>query len=68
MRRTVAIRSGCRVTQVPVEMRPRQGGTPRHNPVKSAVYLGRSVFALMFALTRKRSTISDPALAAKGAV
>ena len=64
----VAIRSGCRVTQVPVEMRPRQGGTPSHNPVKSAVYLGRSVFALMFALTRKRSTISDPALAAKGAV
>jgi len=64
----VAIRCGCRVTQVPVEMRPRQGGTPSHNPVKSAVYLGRSVFALMFALTRKRSTISDPALAAKGAV
>ena len=64
----VAIRSGCRVTQVPVEMRPRQGGTPSHNPVKSAVYLGRSVFALMFALTRKRSTISDPALAPKGAV
>jgi glycosyltransferase involved in cell wall biosynthesis len=64
----VAIRSGCRVTQVPVEMRPRQGGTPSHNPVKSAVYLGRSAFALMFALTRKRSTISDPALAAEGAV
>jgi hypothetical protein len=49
-------------------MRPRQGGTPSHNPVKAAVYLGRSVFALMFALTRKRSVISDPALAAEGAV
>ncbi len=56
------------MTQVPVEMRPRQGGTPSHNPVKAAVYLGRSVFALMFALTRKRSTFSGPALAAEGAV
>ncbi|WAH96529.1 glycosyltransferase family 2 protein [Arthrobacter sp. MMS18-M83] len=52
----VAIRSGCTVTQVPVEMRVRQGGTPSHNPAKAAIYLGRSVFALLFALTRKRST------------
>ncbi|MCU1515415.1 MAG: glycosyl transferase, family 2 [Pseudarthrobacter sp.] len=51
----VAIRSGCVITQVPVEMRPRQGGTPSHNPVKAAVYLGRSIFALLFALTRRRS-------------
>lgn len=51
----VAIRSGCRITQVPVEMRPRQGGTPSHNPIKSAIYLGRSVFALLFALTRRPS-------------
>lgn len=55
----VAIRSGCTVTQVPVEMRPRQGGTPSHNPVKSAVYLGRSMFALLFAMTRKRSEVVD---------
>lgn len=53
----VAIRSGCTVTQIPVEMRPRQGGTPSHNPLKAAIYLGRSVFALLFALTRKRSII-----------
>jgi glycosyltransferase involved in cell wall biosynthesis len=64
----VAIRSGCRVTQVPVEMRPRQGGAPSHNPVKAAVYLGRSVFALIFALTRTRSVISGPPTAAEGAV
>ena len=51
----VAIRSGCTVTQVPVEMRARQGGKPSHNPAKAAIYLGRSVFALLFALTRKRS-------------
>lgn len=55
----VAIRSGCSVTQVPVEMRPRQGGTPSHNPVKAALYLGRSLFALFFALTRKTS-VTEP--------
>lgn len=49
----VAIRSGCTVTQIPVEMRARQGGKPSHNPAKAAIYLGRSVFALLFALTRK---------------
>ncbi|WP_104089461.1 glycosyltransferase family 2 protein [Arthrobacter sp. GMC3] len=54
----VAIRSGCIVTQVPVEMRARQAGTPSHNPLKAAVYLGRSIFALFFALTRKPSTLT----------
>ncbi|ABY23345.1 glycosyltransferase [Renibacterium salmoninarum ATCC 33209] len=51
----VAIKSGCRVTQVSVAMRPRQGGTPSHNPVKSAIYLLRSIFALLFAVTRSKS-------------
>jgi glycosyltransferase involved in cell wall biosynthesis len=55
----VAIRSGCTVTQVPVEMRARQGGKPSHNPAKAAIYLGRSVFALLFALTRKRSHLAQ---------
>lgn len=53
----VAIRSGCKVTQVPVEMRVRQAGTPSHNPAKAALYLGRSIFAFLFALTRKPSTL-----------
>ncbi len=53
----VAIRSGCTVTQVPVEMRVRQAGTPSHNPAKAALYLGRSVFAFLFAMTRKPSTL-----------
>lgn len=56
----VAIRSGLTVTQVPVEMRPRQGGTPSHHPFKAAVYLGRSFFALAFALTRRRSRLALP--------
>lgn len=63
----VAIRSGCTVTQVPVEMRARQGGKPSHNPAKAAIYLGRSVFALLFALTRKRSHLAVPAPQAAGA-
>ncbi|MET3205676.1 UNVERIFIED_ORG: glycosyltransferase involved in cell wall biosynthesis [Arthrobacter sp. UYEF1] len=58
----VAIRSGCVITQVPVEMRARQGGTPSHNPLKSAIYLGRSMFALLFALTRRRSQIQTTSL------
>lgn len=53
----VAIRSGCKVTQVPVEMRARQAGTPSHNPLKAAIYLGRSFFALLFALSRKPSNL-----------
>ncbi|MBD7995399.1 glycosyltransferase family 2 protein [Arthrobacter sp. Sa2CUA1] len=51
----VAARSGCVVRQVPVSMRERQGGTPSHDPIKAAVYLGRSIFALLIALTRKKS-------------
>lgn len=51
----VAIRSGCNVRQVGVSMRERQGGTPSHDPVKAALYLGRSGLALLFALTRKKS-------------
>lgn len=48
----IASRAGCRIVQVPVAMRPRAGGTPSHNPAKSALYLGRAVLALAFALMR----------------
>lgn len=50
-----AIRSGLTVTQVPVAMRPRQGGEPSHSPGKAAIYLVRSSFALMIAMTRRRT-------------
>ena len=53
----VAIRSGCVVSQVGVEMRPRQGGQPSHNPAKSALYLFRSMMALFFAMTRGKSRL-----------
>lgn len=48
----IAARAGCSVTQVPVSMRPRAGGVPSHNPLKAALYLGRAVLALGFALLR----------------
>jgi glycosyltransferase involved in cell wall biosynthesis len=55
----VAIRSGCVVSQTAVEMRPRQGGQPSHNPAKSAVYLVRSLLALLFAMTRGKARTSS---------
>lgn len=50
----IAARSGLSVTQVPVEMRPRQAGVPSQSPLRSALYLGRAALALFVALTRRR--------------
>jgi glycosyltransferase involved in cell wall biosynthesis len=52
----IAAKSGLRVRQVGVIMRPRAGGTPSHDPFKSAAYLARAVLALIFALIRPKST------------
>jgi len=57
----IAVRSGCVVKQVPVSMRPRAGGTPSHNPLKAATYLGRAFLALGFALVRPASTLATKA-------
>ena len=48
----IASRDGCRVAQVPVQMRPRAGGTPSQSSLKSVVYLARAVLAV--ALSRSR--------------
>lgn len=48
----IAARSGCVIEQVPVSMRVRAGGTPSHNPLRAAAYLGRAFIALCFALIR----------------
>ncbi|GAA0507682.1 glycosyl transferase family 2 [Paractinoplanes deccanensis] len=48
-----AKRSGFRIRQVPVSMRPRQGGRPSASPAKSMIYLLRSVLALLLALVRR---------------
>jgi glycosyltransferase involved in cell wall biosynthesis len=54
----LAARAGCSITQVPVSMRPRAGGTPSHDPVKAAVYLGRAGLALIIALWRPPLALS----------
>lgn len=51
----IAAKNGLTVRQVPVAMRERSAGVPSHNPVKSAVYLLRAVFALFFAYARPTS-------------
>lgn len=48
----ISARSGLRVRQVGVSMRPRAGGTPSHNPLKAAFFLARAILALLIALTR----------------
>lgn len=48
-------RAGLKFTQVPVAMRERAGGTPSHNPAKSALYLGRAFLALVIAFLRPKT-------------
>lgn len=55
----MAVRSGYSVTQVPVEMRPRRAGVPSHNPWEAAVYLCRSVFALLISMTKRPTKRQD---------
>jgi glycosyltransferase involved in cell wall biosynthesis len=53
----IAARAGCRITQLPVSMRPRAGGQPSHNPVKAARYLARAFLALTVAVFRPVSRV-----------
>lgn len=53
----IGYRSGLRFTQVPVAMRERAGGAPSHNPIKSAIYLGRAFVALAVAFMRPKKRI-----------
>jgi len=52
----IALRTGCVVTQVPVEMRRRAAGTASASPGRAAVYLFRAVVALALALVRRWPT------------
>lgn len=51
-----AMRSGLKVRQVPVAMRPRSGGVPSQNPWRSTVFLVRALVALFFAYVRPSRT------------
>jgi hypothetical protein len=52
----IASRSGLRIAQVPVSMRPRQGGQASQSSTSAALYLGRAVLALFVSLTRWRGS------------
>ena len=56
----IALRAGCRVVQVPVEMRVRQGGQASQTPIRAALYLCRAVVALLLALVRKWPDVPAP--------
>ena len=56
----IALRTGCTVTQIPVVMRPRAGGTASQTPFKAAIYLARAVVALGLALVRRWPTTLEP--------
>lgn len=49
----IAVRTGCRVAQVPVDMRVRAAGQASQSPGRAAVYLVRAVVALALALVRR---------------
>jgi glycosyltransferase involved in cell wall biosynthesis len=49
----IALRAGCTVSQVPVQMRVRQAGVPSQTPFRAAVFLARAVIALALALLRR---------------
>ncbi len=49
----IAMRAGLTVTQVPVQMRPRAGGTPSKSPIGAAVYLFRALLILLLARIRR---------------
>lgn len=49
----IALRVGCTVRQLPVEMRPRTVGQASQSPLRATVYLSRAVIALGLALVRR---------------
>src|SRR3954467_4524093 len=49
----IALRTGCRVTQIPVSMRVRSAGQPSQNTTRSVLYLARAMVALSLAMVRR---------------
>lgn len=52
-------RGGLKFDQVGVTMRERAGGVPSHNPLKSAIYLGRAFLALTVAFLRPKADLTS---------
>lgn len=51
----IAVRTGCTIAQVPVEMRQRKGGVPSQSATRAFGYLLRAVSALGLAMVRQWS-------------
>lgn len=49
----IAVRTGCKVRQEPVDMRVREAGQASQSPFRSTVYLMRAIVALGLALVRR---------------
>ena len=54
----IAARSHLVVGEVGVQMHPRAGGEPSHNPIKSALFLVRATLALVVSLSRPGEEIA----------
>ncbi len=52
----MAARAGLVVREVPVRMRPRQGGEASHSPIRATLHLGRAMLALYVALSSRPVT------------
>lgn len=55
----IAIEAGGTVTQVPVSMRSRTGGSPSQSSMRSTAYLTRVAFMLALAVFRRHSPRPD---------
>ncbi len=64
----IATRVGCRIGQLPVDMRPRAGGQASASPVRAAIFLCRAVVALGLALVRRWPATFDEGLPDSGAL
>ncbi|WP_137844330.1 glycosyltransferase family 2 protein [Microbacterium sp. 2FI] len=53
----IGARAGLRLTQHPVAMRPRQAGSPSHQPFRASIYLVRAGMAFLLALLRPRVSV-----------
>ena len=55
----IAARSHLVVREVGVQMHPRAGGEPSHNPIKSALFLVRATMALAVSLSRPGEKVAQ---------
>jgi len=55
----IGARAGLRIRQLPVEMRPRQGGEASQHPLRAAIYLARACAAFLLAMMRPRTRLED---------